>query len=98
MRSRIEWASVIINGWYEELPTSDKFSSERLQAQAALKRRMLWWQTAYAAKQRRKTRESTPPLLFCIHINSMTGHRAVPDAVELRYCESPPGSKRRHAR
>jgi len=94
LKNHFEWASVIIDGRYEELPDSEQFRSERLQAQTALERRMLWWQTAYAAKQPRKVREFTPPLLFRIHIDSMTGHRAVPDAVESRYCESPPDSTR----
>ena len=95
-KNHFEWASVIINGRYEELPDSDKFSLERLQAQKALEKRMLWWQTAYAAKQPRKVREYTPPLLFRIHIDSMTGHRAVPDSVESRFCESRPGNKEIH--
>jgi len=80
--NHFQWMSVIITGRYQELRNTAELSAERLHAQQVLEKRMLWWQTAFAAKQLPSRRESGDPFFYCIHIDSMTGHRAVPDPVE----------------
>jgi hypothetical protein len=80
--SHFQWMSVIITGRYQELPNTPEFRAERQQALMVLEKRMLWWQTAFAAKQVLPRDKSDEPLFYCVHIDSMTGHRAVPDAVE----------------
>jgi hypothetical protein len=44
-----------------------------------LQKRETWWQTACVATERREQR---PPIFYRIHIVQMTGHRALPDALE----------------
>ena len=80
--NHFQWMSVIVTGRYQELPNTKELSSDRLHALMALEKRMLWWQTAMAAKQLPTRQQAAEPLFYCIHIDSMTGHRAVPDAVE----------------
>jgi uncharacterized protein len=77
-----EWASVIVLGRYEELPDTPEYSTVRLQAQALLEKRSLWWRTGYAAAQTRHKSGRSIPIFYCIHIEEMTGHRAIPDPVE----------------
>jgi hypothetical protein len=72
------WASVIINGRYQELSDTPEHNSERQRAYELLEERALWWQTAQAARELRTT-QPFPPIFYCIHINAMTGHRATPD-------------------
>ena len=79
-----QWMSVIVTGRYQELPNTVEFSSERQHALMALEKRLLWWQTALAAKQLPTRYETPEPLFYCIYIDSMTGRRAIPDAVESR--------------
>jgi uncharacterized protein len=80
--SHFRWKSVIITGRYQELPDIPEHSSQRLQAQALIEKRYLWWQIAYAADQFRRSKKDAPPLFYCIHIDDMTGRSAVPDSVE----------------
>lgn len=82
--SHFQWMSVIVMGRYQELPNILEFRPERQNALLALEKRMLWWQTAIAAQQLPTRHQTSEPLFYCIHIDSMTGHRAVPDAVESR--------------
>ena len=78
------WTSVIATGRYRELPNTAEFKSERLHALMALEKRMLWWQTAVAAKQLPTRNETSEPVFYSIHIDSLTGVRAIPDAVESK--------------
>ena len=80
--SHFQWMSVIATGRYQELPNTPEYSAERQHALMVLEKRMLWWQTAYAAKQLPTRHRTDEPLFYSIHIDSMTGHRAVPDVVE----------------
>lgn len=86
----MRWKSVIVRGRYEELPDQPAYQAERDQAQRLLEKRFLWWQTAYAAMLlRRKQAHShhypvDPPLFYCIHIESLTGHRAAPSPAGAR--------------
>ncbi len=77
-----QWMSVIVTGRYQELPDTVEFRSERKHALMALEKRLLWWQTALAAKQLPTRYETPEPLFYCISIDSMTGLRSTPDAVE----------------
>jgi len=87
VRNHFEWMSVIVSGRYQELPDTPELHSERRNAQLVLDKRMLWWQTAYAAEQLRAKSQATEPLFYCIHIDSITGHRASPDATDSTFLE-----------
>jgi uncharacterized protein len=76
-KSRYRWSSVIVFGRYEELPEAPGYEEARTHALEVLQRRETWWQTAWAAP-----REQRPPIFYRIHIVQMTGHRALPDALE----------------
>jgi len=39
------------------------------------------------AKQTRAKSQATEPIFYSIHIDSMTGHRAAPDATDLTFLE-----------
>lgn len=80
--NHFQWMSVIVNGRYQELANTRELNAERQHALLVLEKHSLWWQTAFAAQQLPTRHQNAEPLFYCIHINSMTGHRAVPDAVE----------------
>jgi nitroimidazol reductase NimA-like FMN-containing flavoprotein (pyridoxamine 5'-phosphate oxidase superfamily) len=63
------WASVSINGRYQELPNTPQHSSERRHAFSLLEKRTLWWQTAQAAKELRTT-QPFPPIFYRILIDA----------------------------
>jgi nitroimidazol reductase NimA-like FMN-containing flavoprotein (pyridoxamine 5'-phosphate oxidase superfamily) len=84
VESHFQWMSVIVTGRYQELPNTRKFRTERQNALVALEKRVLWWQTAIAAKRWPVGHGTAEPLFYCIHIDSMTGLRAFPDAGEPR--------------
>jgi nitroimidazol reductase NimA-like FMN-containing flavoprotein (pyridoxamine 5'-phosphate oxidase superfamily) len=74
-----QWMSVVVFGRYEELPDEPDRSAVRRRALEVLQKREMWWQTACAAGE---SREQGAPILYRIHIEQMTGHRATPDALE----------------
>lgn len=78
----VSWASVILDGRYEELPDTREYNSVRQRAYTLLEKRALWWQVARAAGQFQGRHEPIPPIFYSIHIEALTGHRAVPDPVE----------------
>ena len=80
--NHFQWMSVIVTGRYQELPNTADRGAERLHAIQVLEKRVLWWRTALAAKELPTRHQNADPLFYCIHIDSMTGHRAVPDVVE----------------
>jgi hypothetical protein len=84
VRSHFEWQSVIVVGRYEEYPDTPKYKELRIQAQALLEKRYLWWQTAYAANQARSHARLAAPVFYCVHIEEITGHRASPDQLKPR--------------
>ena|SRR5215472_9231006 len=80
--SHFRWSSVVVLGRYEELPDTPPYREARLQAQARLEKKALWWQTALAASQVRGESHEANALFYCIHIDEMTGRRATSDPVE----------------
>jgi uncharacterized protein len=72
------WMSVIATGRYQELSNTPELRSERLHALKVLDKNLLWWQTAFAARELPSSYENPETLFYCIHIDSMTGLRAVP--------------------
>ena len=85
--NHFHWTSVIVRGRYQELPDTSEFASERRNALLELERRMLWWQTAYAAAKLRSNLGPSATLLYCIHITLITGRRALPDDIDSTFVE-----------
>lgn len=73
------WSSVLVLGRYEELPDNPKYAALRVHAHSLLEKRSLWWRLAIASSQTRDEHVQPLPVLYCIHIDEMTGHRASPD-------------------
>jgi len=80
--SHNNWASVVVFGRYEELSDKPECAALRLHAQCLLEKRAMWWQTGYAASQARRGSKPAAPVFYCIHIEDISGHKSVPDAVE----------------
>jgi uncharacterized protein len=82
------WSSVIVQGRYEEYPDTPAYAELRKQAQTALEKRSLWWQTGFAAAQTRGKFDRDIPVFYCVHIETISGHRASPDPVEASFKHS----------
>jgi uncharacterized protein len=80
IRSPDEWKSVVVLGRYEELSDDPSHQQTRKRAIGLLARRDSWWQGAYAADQLRQHEGDPAPVVFCVHIGEINGHRADPDS------------------
>lgn len=89
VRNHNEWKSVVVKGRYEELPDTSEYAQVRAKAQAALEKRSLWWQTGFAAAQTRAKFDRDLPVFYCVHIDEVSGHHAVPDPVEASFAHKP---------
>ena len=72
------WTSVLVLGRYEELSNGPEYAALRLRAHALMEKRALWWQPAIASSQTRDEQFGPFPVLYCIHMDKITGHRASP--------------------
>jgi uncharacterized protein len=79
VKSHIEWTSVVVRGRYEEFPDTPEYADRRQQAQSVLEKRSLWWQTGLASAQTRGSFNRDLAVFYCIHIDEISGHRAMPD-------------------
>ena len=83
--SHTEWASVIVQGRYEEFPDTPEYAGLRKEAQSKLERiRSLWWQIGFATAQTRGRFDRDITVFYCIHIEEIGGRRGSPDPVEYR--------------
>ncbi len=81
--SHCQWLSVIVFGHYEEFPDTPEYEFERNLAYKMLQERAMWWQTTDVGSPRRhRSADSLIPFCYRIHIDRVTGHRAMPDSVE----------------
>lgn len=75
IESQTNWQSVIVIGLYQEL-REPQFTEERKHARKLLEKHVHWWQTALAERQSQSEDELIQPLLFRIHVDSLSGLRA----------------------
>jgi len=78
IQSEAQWVSIVVNGRYQELPEV-QYAAEQARARKLLQKRYRWWQTAMAERQLKVGADLIDPLFFRIHIDSMTGLRALPE-------------------
>ena len=83
VKSRDQWASVVVQGRYSEIPDTPKYKKMRQETQAVLDKRSRWWQTGFASGQARDQSKKDVPVLYCIEIEEITGHRASPDPAPM---------------
>ena len=72
VKSQTEWASVIVNGLYEELP-EPQFSHEVKHARKLLEKRHHWWLNALAERRLQLPDPEIAPLFFRIRVDSTSG-------------------------
>ncbi|MFY9574908.1 MAG: pyridoxamine 5'-phosphate oxidase family protein [Blastocatellia bacterium] len=84
IKSQNQWVSVVVFGTYEELPDAPEYKTVREHAHDLLQKRAMWWEPAYVAVEHRGYPKLLSPILYRIHINRMTGHRASPDQVDVQ--------------
>jgi nitroimidazol reductase NimA-like FMN-containing flavoprotein (pyridoxamine 5'-phosphate oxidase superfamily) len=90
VRSHFDWQSVVVLGHYEELSDDAEHRKVRARAVKLLANRSLWWQGAYATDRLREHEGDPLPVVFCVHIGEITGHRADPDPTEIKMGIAPP--------
>jgi nitroimidazol reductase NimA-like FMN-containing flavoprotein (pyridoxamine 5'-phosphate oxidase superfamily) len=78
IKSPQQWASVIVFGRYEELPNSEEWRSTREMAHNLLTQREIWWEPGFAKTIVHGTARQMVPVYYRIHIDSITGQRALP--------------------
>jgi len=76
-----QWMSVIASGRYQELP-EPQYTAEREHARRLLEKRNRWWQNALGERQLRLGDHAIAPLFFRIHVDSVTGLRAIDGSAE----------------
>ena len=76
-----QWMSVIAGGRYQELP-EPQYTAEREHARRLLEKRHRWWQNALGERQLRLGDHAIAPLFFRIHVDSVTGLRAIGGSAE----------------
>ena len=74
--SERHWASVIVCGHYEELPNVPEHESARRTAERLFQQHPMWWEPATVPLG---DHQRLPPILFRIHVDSLTGRRTVQD-------------------
>lgn len=75
------WESVVVFGYYEELPHTPEHARSRKVAERLFQRHPMWWEPAsvpLVAHERRA------PVVFRIRISAMTGRRAGPEPTPVR--------------
>lgn len=79
IRSQSDWASVIANGDYQELP-EPQFEHERAHARRLLEKHHHWWLNPMAERRISLRDEEIKPIFFRIRVSSITGLRAGPES------------------
>lgn len=73
------WATVIVEGKYQELPKTPEFEDARGHAYELLQRRPVWWEPAYVKTNLHGGVRTLEPVYFRIMIERISGHRGEPD-------------------
>lgn len=72
--SQSDWASVIANGNYQELP-EPRFVDERAHARNLLQKHHHWWLNSLAERRIELRDQQISPIFFRIHVVSLSGLR-----------------------
>ena len=73
-----QWVSVIISGYYQELPDTPEWQEERAFAYQLLTKKPEWWEPGYVKTILHGVERPLVPVYYRIRIMEMTGHRATP--------------------
>jgi nitroimidazol reductase NimA-like FMN-containing flavoprotein (pyridoxamine 5'-phosphate oxidase superfamily) len=78
--NRSNWLSVVVTGTYLELP-EPQYTAQREHALEQLDQYSEWWRNPLAERRERTSDLSIEPVFFRIDIGSMSGLRAMPEAL-----------------
>jgi nitroimidazol reductase NimA-like FMN-containing flavoprotein (pyridoxamine 5'-phosphate oxidase superfamily) len=78
IRSRQDWATVVLSGRYVELTEEPRFLDQRVTAHEELAREPYWWQPGFSPTLADDGARPIRPLFFRIVIESVRGHFASP--------------------
>ena len=87
-----QWASVVVFGYYEELPHTPENERSRSVAEHLFQRHPLWWEPALVPLA---THEQRTPVAFRIRIDRLTGRRAAPDSIKTVHVQENAPERRR---
>jgi nitroimidazol reductase NimA-like FMN-containing flavoprotein (pyridoxamine 5'-phosphate oxidase superfamily) len=76
------WMSVVVPGYYEELPDAPAWMAQRILAHDLLRQRAMWWEPADIRAVHLVAADELIPIYYRIHVDRMTGRRARPDQAE----------------
>ncbi len=80
VHSQTDWWSVVAQGTFEEFPDTGEYAERRHEAQALLEKSTpLWWKVGVEAAQTRQRFDRNHAIFFCVHVDQMTGRKAMPD-------------------
>ena len=72
-----QWSSLIVFGRYEELPLTPDHQHARQVAERLFQKYPMWWEPATVPLGGHDRR---PPIVFRIHVDSVTGRRTIHEA------------------
>ena len=81
---RNDWMSIVAMGWYEELPDTPAYQSERLHAhQLLLRSHAMWWQPGAVTVTSYNGNRGFEPVFYRIKLEHVSGYRGVPAPDEV---------------
>ena len=87
-----QWASVVVFGYYEELPHTPDYEDSRRVAERLFERHPAWWEPASVPLA---AHEHRTPIVFRIRIGHVTGRRTAPDTVTMVHVQGNASKARR---
>jgi len=75
------WATVLVTGKFEELPSTPEHDAQRTRAYLLLKEHPRWWEPSYAKTVVEGKTRPMELLYFRILIEGVSGRRAIPDEI-----------------
>jgi hypothetical protein len=79
-----DWTTVIILGKYEELSATPQHEEHRQRIYKLLRRRPVWWEPGAVKTVGAEKARPVEYIYFRIHINQISGHRAMPAVASSR--------------
>lgn len=82
-----QWASVIIDASFRELPNEDPPGKERLHAWSLLATHFDWWEPGSLKPQPQPLRDTSRHIFFALDIRELSGRKAIrgePEALSLQ--------------
>lgn len=79
IKNQFDWTSFVIFGRFEELSETSEFEEMRGHAFDLLSRYPMWWESGFVTGTHSPKQANIAPIYFRIHIETISGHRAVSD-------------------